>query len=202
MNMFGAWSSRTGGSSSLTAMASATVTIVAVVLGVIVVAVRTGEAEPSEMRSPSATLGEALSASTAPAPLPLEEPKLTGFNGDQPEGFLLTQIPVGYEVQAASGSTLVLAKAGDQTPWESFEGKLIVSLASPEAGVDLSAAPLTVHDAPAMLSVDAEASILRYVDNGRAVILQMWNTVGLTRDQLVQFAGSLSVTSVAAPSRG
>lgn len=157
-----------------------------------------GHAAPETARSasPTQTTDDATVAIAAPVE------RLAAYVGPPLEGFSLLHTPVGYVVQAVAGSTLVLAEEGDTTRWEDFKGKLVVSLASPEGVADASGSALTIHGAPALLRSSDEASSLQYVDNGRAVMIQVWNTVGLSDEDLALFAEGLSVSSDAGPARG
>jgi hypothetical protein len=183
-------------------MASAVLAVVATVI--LAVTVITGN-----VSSPAKAVTEVAPTTESNASDPVETPevappapRLVPYAGPQPEGFSLTYVPAGYGVQNANGSTLVLAAAGDATVWEDFSNKVVISLASPEFAAASSGTAITVHGLPASLSDPGEARILRYTDGGKAVVVQAWNSIGLTELDLIQFAEGLSVSADGPAPRG
>ncbi|GAB3249288.1 hypothetical protein [Kineosporia babensis] len=76
-------------------------------------------------------LGSGSSATAEPAGTQSISAELTSFQGEQPEGFRIEQVPAGWDVLAADTGKLVLAAedASNQDPNE-FTGKILVTVAN------------------------------------------------------------------------
>ena len=77
-------------------------------------------------------LGSGSSDTAAPQESPTSlSVALTSYEGKQPKGFSIDQVPAGWVVQAADAGKLVLAEKGadDQDP-NVFEGKILVTVAN------------------------------------------------------------------------
>ncbi|MBT0772940.1 hypothetical protein KIH74_28615 [Kineosporia sp. J2-2] len=70
-------------------------------------------------------------STTKAAPTQAISAELTAYEGEQPEGFSIEQVPAGWDVLAADAGKLVLAAqdASDRDPNE-FEGKILVTVAN------------------------------------------------------------------------
>ncbi|MFC5731050.1 MULTISPECIES: hypothetical protein [Nocardioides] len=133
------------------------------------------------------------------------EVALVSYSGRQPEGFTVAKVPAGFVVQGSDAFVLTLAPTGDSSHYLSFADKLVVTLQSLDAApgapegtpVEVDGEPGAIREAP-----DGLARTLSYVDGDRRVEIQAWRTVGLTDDQLVEFAEGIGVTGAAQAPRG
>ncbi|SFC76693.1 hypothetical protein SAMN04487968_11122 [Nocardioides terrae] len=127
---------------------------------------------------------------------------LVDYTGAQREGFQVAKVPDGYVLQGATPFSLDVAPAGDTSSLDSFVGKLVVMLQSQDASFDKTGKAVTVHGSAGYLRTQDAARILEYSDGTHVVVVQAWNNIGLTDDQLVEFANGVTVTSAAQASVG
>jgi hypothetical protein len=122
---------------------------------------------------------------------------LVAYTGAQPEGFLLGKVPEGYQVQGSDAFVLTLATPGDHSHYLNFEGKLVIMLESQDASQQLGEGEhVSVNGEPGVLQGGSgEPRTLRYTQGEHLVLVQAWENIGLTDDQLVELAESITVTS-------
>ena len=75
-------------------------------------------------------------------------------------------------------------------------------LQSVDAKTDTSGTRVTVNGHPGYLRGSDSARILEYTDGSHDIVVQDWQNIGLTDDQLVQFASGVTVTAEAQAGRG
>ncbi|HZC69577.1 MAG TPA: hypothetical protein VE442_02675 [Jatrophihabitans sp.] len=126
-----------------------------------------------------------------------EQVKLVAYTGAQPPGFTISEVPEGYVLQGATSFNLDIAQPGDHTSLDAFEGKLVVMLQSRDAKTDTSGTPVTVNGHPGYLRQGPPAKVLEYTDGTHDILVQDWQDVALTDDQLIEFASGVTVTSEA-----
>lgn len=122
---------------------------------------------------------------------------LVAYEGEQPEGFEVAVIPEGFFVQGSDPYVFTVARDGDTSHPLAFEDKLVVSL---EDGIkkqgDIEGEPVMVGDVEGGLrsNPDGMATTLEFLQGDFDVVVQMWSTVGLTDEQLIEFAEGITVT--------
>jgi hypothetical protein len=134
--------------------------------------------------------------------------KLVDFTGHEPPGFNITSVPQGFglQTQASNGHEFVLAPPGADKIADSFTGKLVVTA---EAASDLGKwqsfgdHSATVNSSHGRLGDDGTATQL-WFDAGHGVVVdvQAWDSIGLTHQQLIDFADGVTTTSALQLSHG
>lgn len=128
--------------------------------------------------------------------------RLADYSGRQPQGFTVASVPQGFhlQIQASNANAFILAPPGTDKDPDSFIGKLVVTA---EAGSDLGHwqsfgdRSVTVHGSQARLG-DQKGSATQLwfgVGHGVVVDVQVWDTIGLTDQQLIEFANGVTTTS-------
>jgi hypothetical protein len=132
-------------------------------------------------------------------PVPLKV-KLVDYVGQEPRGFHLGIIPQGYDLdlQASTPYEVVIAPSGDtdKDP-DSFVGK--VAITAEDASEYGSLSPLgnqsvTVDGNPGRVGDDGAATQVWWRVGSLIIDVQCWDSIGLTHDQLINFASSVSTT--------
>lgn len=141
----------------------------------------------------------------ATAPLKI---RLAGYTGQQPHGFNVASVPQGFhlQTQVSNANSFVLAPPGADKQPASFVGKLVVTA---EAGSELGNWRadgdrwVTVHGERGRIGNQGDATQLWFgVRNGIVVDVQAWNNIGLTPQQLVDFADGVTTTPALQLSHG
>lgn len=134
--------------------------------------------------------------------------KLVNFSGQDPQGFTIKSVPQGFglQEQASNGHEFVLAPPGADKSPDSFAGKLVVTA---EAGSELGKwqtfgqRSVTINGSQARIGDDHTATQLWFtVGHGVVVDVQAWDTIGLTDQQLIDFANGVTTTSALQLSHG
>lgn len=137
-------------------------------------------------------LGTAVVAQQAPSSTGVD---LVAYSGEQPDGFEVARVPDGFVVQGSNPFTVTIARAGDTSHPDGFEDKLVVMLESGFAAPGrLKGDPVSVNGHPGAIRDSGEAVILEFHDGTHEVVVQMWDSVGLTDEELVEFAEGVVVT--------
>lgn len=123
--------------------------------------------------------------------------RLADYDGTQLPGFEVTKVPTGFVLQGANAYTLDIARPDDQSSVDSFAGKLVVMLLSKDAPFDTSGQQVDVNGHPGYLRHDDGTAILEYSDGTHDVVVQSWSGIGLTDQQVVEFADGVTVTDAA-----
>lgn len=125
---------------------------------------------------------------------------LVAYTGEQPEGFEVAVIPEGFFVQGSDAYVFTVAPEGDTSHPLAFEDKIVVSL---EDGIKKQGAiegePVMVGDVEGGIRTpsDGLATMLEFMQGDFNVVVQMWRTVGLTDEELIEFAEGITVTDEA-----
>jgi hypothetical protein len=150
--------------------------------------------------------GSRSPAATSP-PVP-GKVKLVDYVGQEPSGFEIGTVPQGYglDLQASNAYTVVIAPAGDadKDP-DSFAGKLVVSAEDASTFGPLSSLgtqSVTVGDVAGRLGDDGTATQVWWQVGSVMIDVQCWDSIGLTHDQLVTFAATVSTTPQLQLSKG
>ncbi|MEU4421613.1 hypothetical protein AB0F81_13390 [Actinoplanes sp. NPDC024001] len=159
--------------------------------------------------TPAATTRtEAAPPATAPAQTPAGPSiELKSYTGKQPRGFKLDKVPDGWEVQGVDAGVLTLAPIGikDQEML-SFEGKVAVMLQSVDDSTDWKGEEVKVGSNKGVLTKAGGQTTgwTLFVDRGSEPRLQVqvWDGLGWTGEQVVEFAAGITVTKDAQPGRG
>ncbi|HEX3795981.1 MAG TPA: hypothetical protein VHV57_15920 [Acidimicrobiales bacterium] len=139
----------------------------------------------------------AVAAATRGVPLKI---KLVDFVGQEPQGFHIGTIPQGYDLdlQAATANDIVIAPSGDaDKDADSFVGKLVVSAEDASTFGSLSSLghqSVTVGGQPGRLGDDGTATQIWWQVGSIMIDVQCWDSIGLTHDQLVTFASTVTTT--------
>jgi hypothetical protein len=147
----------------------------------------------------------APAATSPPAP---GKVKLVDYVGQEPQGFDIGTVPQGYglDLQASTAYTVVIAPAGDadKDP-DSFAGKLVVSAEDPSSYRALSTLgnqSVTVGGVAGRIGDDGTATQVWWQVGSIIIDVQCWDSIGLTHDQLVSFAATVSTTPQLQLSKG
>jgi hypothetical protein len=131
--------------------------------------------------------------------------RLVAYEGDQPEGFTVGQVPEGWFIEGSSPYSLTIAPEGDTGSPDAFVGKLVVMLQSKSMPQHLpDGDPVQVGGNPGVISNGPPADLLTYQDDaGHFVQVQAWTSaLHWTDDQLISFADGVQVTANALPGVG
>ena len=139
---------------------------------------------PQERRTPTRAVGQGNSLD------------LVAYTGAQPEGFELAKVPEGYVLQGSDSFVLTLAAPGDDTHPLNFENKVVIMLESQDAKQALGQGQdVTVNGEPGVLQGGpGEVRILRFFQGEHLVMVQVWETIDLTDEQMVELAEGVTVT--------
>jgi hypothetical protein len=124
---------------------------------------------------------------------------LVAYKGEQPKGFILDKVPDGWEVQGVDAGVLTLAPIGaaDQE-MHSFIGKVAVMLQSADDHNVPKGEKVTVGKDEGVLgkSEDQKDGWTLFVDrkSGPRLQVQVWDGLGWTGEQVVEFAAGITVT--------
>jgi hypothetical protein len=140
---------------------------------------------------------------------------LVAYTGAQPEGFKVSTVPSGWHVVASNDSSFVVAPPGAATDpgtdgGISFIGRIAVMLQG-DSTLDPSAkvTAVTVNGQPGKLTLSKDSNPqlsfwqLFYPDaQGHRVQVQVPESLGLSKAQIVSFAAGITVTAAAQPGLG
>jgi hypothetical protein len=148
----------------------------------------------------SGSSGDGHHTPTVTSPSVALKVKLVDYVGQEPQGFHIGIVPQGYDLdlQASTPDKVVIAPAGDtdKDP-DSFVGKVAITAedASEYGGLSsLGNESVTISGNPGRIGDDGTATQVWWQVGSIVVDVQCWDTVGLTHDQLVDFASSVSTT--------
>jgi hypothetical protein len=139
----------------------------------------------------------AHSVASHPAPLKI---KLVDYVGQDPQGFKIGTIPQGYglDLQASTPYSIVIAPSGDaDTNPDSFVGKLVIGAETASTYGNLSSLgtqSVSIDGNPGRLGDDGTATQIWWQIGSIVIDVQGWDSIGLTHDQLINFANSVSTT--------
>jgi hypothetical protein len=129
---------------------------------------------------------------------------LVSYQGEQPPGYRVAEVPSGWVIQGGDAYKLVLAPRGDKnTSTDVFIGKLVVMLQSRDAGPPTRGTPQPVAGRPGRFDVQQGTQILTYQDAaGGWVVIQAPTSLGWGSTRLAQFAAGVQVLGNAQQGRG
>jgi hypothetical protein len=134
--------------------------------------------------------------------------KLVDYVGQEPQGFHIGTVPQGYglDLQASTPYSIVLAPAGDadKNP-DSFVGKLVITAEDASSFGALSSLghqSVTINGIAGRVGDDGTATQIWWQVGAIMIDVQCWDSVGLTHDQLVNFASTVSTTPQLQLSKG
>jgi hypothetical protein len=145
----------------------------------------------------------ARSSSASPS-APARKIALVAWEGTQPPGYRVSEMPKGWVVQGSDPYRLTIAPANDKdkNP-DSFLGKLVVMLQSADATSPPAGASAPVNGRPGFFQVQDDTQILTFrVAGGQWVVIQAPTLLGWDRSELVKFASGVQVLVAAKPGRG
>ncbi len=145
-------------------------------------------------------------ASTAPAsPGQPHTVALVTWEGTQPPGYRVSEMPKGWVVQGSDPYALVIAPAHDpsKSP-DSYVGKLVVMLQSRDASSPpTQGIPRPVNGRPGMFDVQGDTQILTFqIAGGQWVVIQAPVSLGWDSAELAKFASGVQVLVTAQQGRG
>jgi hypothetical protein len=173
----------------------------AALVGTTIVAGNLGGTDETTLTAPSSRIG----ASQGSGPDRRTAVRLVAYQGEQPDGFIVDQVPEGWYLQGSNAFSLTIAPQGDTTSPDDFVGKLVVMLLSSSAPQKLPEGdPVKVGNNDGVVTPGPPADTLTYEDGaGRFVQIQAWTApLGWTYEQLTSFAEGVQVTSDAQPGVG
>jgi hypothetical protein len=139
----------------------------------------------------------APAVATPPVP---QTVKLVDYVGQEPQGFHIGVIPQGYDLdlQASTPFEVVIAPTGDadKDP-DSFVGKVAITaedVSNYGSMSSLGNQSVTVAGNSGRLGDDGTATQVWWQVGSIVIDVQAWDSIGLTRAQLVSFASSVSTT--------
>ncbi|BCJ45526.1 hypothetical protein GCM10010168_80620 [Actinoplanes ianthinogenes] len=149
------------------------------------------------------------SATGTKAPATSSAFQLVDYKGEQPDAFTVDKVPAGWEVQGVTEGSLTVGPLGmaDKDP-SSFVDKVAVMLQSVDEHGELPGKPEKVKvgdkDGFFVKRLDAKDGVTLFVKqpNGVNLEIQVWDGIGWTRDQIVQFAEGVHVNPNAKQGRG
>lgn len=138
----------------------------------------------------------------APTVQDADNVRLVDYNGTQMPGYTVAKVPEGFVLQGSDQYVLAVARPDDKSSISDFQDKIVVTLESSTSDAEDST-DTTVNGQPATLVTTPDgATMLEYAYRDFTVVIQMWNTIHLTDEQLVEFAEGVEVTADAKPSVG
>jgi len=143
-------------------------------------------------------------ASSAPAPTTATAIALVTYDGKQPPGYQVSEVPRGWIIQGGNPYVLTLAPKGDpDTSVDSFVGKLVVMLQSRDASAPTTGKRQPVDGRPGRFDVQGKTQMLTYKDaKGDWVVIQAPTSLGWDSTRLARFAAGVQVLGNAQQSRG
>lgn len=124
--------------------------------------------------------------------------ELVAYTGAQQPGFVVTKVPAGFVLEGATPFNLNIARAGDTSGLDVFEDKLVVMLESSSVTTPPEGDPVKVGGLDGWLrNSEGGTWTLTYDDGDHRVVVQAWKSLGLTADQVVEFAEGVTVTAEA-----
>ncbi|MGY0538457.1 hypothetical protein ACW14X_13140 [Nocardioides sp. YJ-D4] len=148
--------------------------------------------------------GIALTSGDEVAPISqaADNVRLVDYDGAQMPGYTVAKVPEGFVLQGSDQYVLAVARPDDKSSISDFRDKIVVTLESASSPAE-GATDTTVDGQPATLVTTPDgATMLKYAYRDFTVVIQMWNTIHLTDEQLVEFAEGVEVTADAKPSVG
>lgn len=125
---------------------------------------------------------------------------LVAWTGEQPAGFRVAVVPEGFVLQGASESVLSIARPDDTTDIYNFENKIVVTLDA--NGMEPHGEPVQVGDYQGWLHKDGATQMLTVQRGDQRLEVQAWGGLGLSDEQVLEFAQGVTITEDAVGSVG
>lgn len=139
----------------------------------------------------------------APTVQAADNVRLVDYDGTQVPGFTVAKVPEGFVLQGSDPYVLAVARPEDKSSVSDFQDKIVVMLESSSAApTDPTNTSVSGRPASLVTTPDGGATVLKYTHGDFTVVIQMWSTIHLTDEQLVEFAEGVEVTADAKPSQG
>ena len=123
---------------------------------------------------------------------------LVAYDGAQLPGFTVGKVPEGFVLQGSNRFSLDIARPSDHSGLDDYRGKLVVMLQSQDATGTPKGKAVEVNGRAGTLStIDPAAAQLYYSDGTHEIVVQSATELGLTDDELVEFASAVTVTDEA-----
>jgi hypothetical protein len=127
--------------------------------------------------------------------------ELVSYTGAQPDGFHLGKIPAGFAIESSDEDTLILSPLGEGAASSTegpagYTGKIVISKNGTfDYSKDLREVTINGQPARIALTDDVEpATEVQFVTGDHTVNIQIWSSLHLTDEQIVDFAQSITVT--------
>ena len=133
----------------------------------------------------------------APPDQERNEIELVAYEGEQKQGFLIEKVPEGFVLQGVTPFNLNVTRPGDDSHIDDFRNKIVVMLESRSVTGAPHGDPVEVGDLDGWLRDSGGATTLTYIDGEHRVVVQAWDSLGLTSDQVIEFAEGVTVTDEA-----
>ena len=130
---------------------------------------------------------------------------LVAWEGTQPPGYRVSEMPKGWVVQGSNPYRLTIAPAHDpSTNPDDFIGKLVVMLRSRDAtSPPTEGLPQPVNGRPGMFDVQGDIQSLTFqIAGGQWVVVQAPVSLGWNSAELAKFASGVQVLVTAQQGRG
>jgi len=183
--------------------------VTAAVLGGVVVPVALHGSAGSAGRTPAPpAAAPSVQSRTSTAPASPGQPHtvaLVTWQGTQPPGYRVSEMPKGWVVQGSNPYALVIAPAHDpSTSPDAFVGKLVVMLQSRDVtSPPTQGTPQPVNGRPGMFDVQGGTQILTFqIAGGQWVVIQAPVSLGWDSAELAKFASGVQVLVTAQQGRG
>ena len=130
---------------------------------------------------------------------------LVAWEGTQPPGYRVSEVPKGWVVQGSNPYRLTIAPPHDpSTNPDYFVGKLVVMLQSRDVtSPPTQGTPQPVNGRPGMFDVQGNTQILTFqIAGGQWVVIQAPVSLGWNSAELAKFASGVQVLVTAQQGRG
>ncbi|KRA31237.1 MULTISPECIES: hypothetical protein [unclassified Nocardioides] len=123
--------------------------------------------------------------------------ELVAYTGEQEPGFIVSKVPEGFVLEGSGPFNLNIARPDNLTGLDNFVEKVVVMLESSSVTGAPEGTPVKVGDHDGWLRASDAATILTYDDGANRVLVQVWDSLGLTDDQIIELAEGVTVTAEA-----
>lgn len=126
---------------------------------------------------------------------------LVAYNGEQPEGYIVERVPEGWYIQEPEHPeySLTIARDGDNSHPDAYEGKLTIFLLTSSAQQELpKGEPVKVGEYDGVVdpnSGEGYATLTYADDAGHFVQVQSPPVLGWSNERLARFAEGVTATS-------
>lgn len=127
--------------------------------------------------------------------------QLVSYAGAQPDGYHLGKVPSGFTVETSDGDNLILAPTGDNAAslpngTGGYSNRIVISQQD-TFGYEEDRRDVIINGKPALIALsegDEPATEVQFDTGDHSVSIQIWNTIELTDQQIIDFAQNITVT--------